>query len=81
MTDTAQCAKCAFKIDLPHSDMLEIFYKDHNCELTALQEAIQRVRELHYKDEYGFCSECYWQSDCLIEEYPCRTLKALEGEQ
>lgn len=44
-------------------------------------EAIQRVRELHYKDEYGFCSECYWQSDCLIEEYPCRTLKALDGEQ
>jgi hypothetical protein len=84
MTDTAQCAKCAFKIDLPHTDMMEIFYKNHDCEVTELQSAIQRVRELHRKDLSGDCSACVIDAQYgakMYENYPCPTIKALDGEQ
>lgn len=75
------------KIDLPHTDMMEIFYKNHDCEVTELQSAIQRVRELHKPSEVWAgnyeCIECSPNSCgcCSYVEYPCPTIQALDGEQ
>lgn len=54
-------------------------------EIQRLEEAIQRVRELHKpcdcRDDYplldGVCNVCM---DC-DEQHPCPTIKALDGEQ
>lgn len=43
-------------------------------DLNRMQQAIQRVRELHFQDEPNWCFHC----DDL---YPCPTIKALDGEQ
>lgn len=54
-----------------------------------LLEAIERVRELHYPVNDGGCGDpdCCSPSDseefCIIctgYEYPCETIKALDGE-
>lgn len=91
MSDIAQCAKCGYKIEL-HTDMLEMFYKSHDCEKTKLQEVIQRVRELHRVIEVGLpdgrfmgaCSGCMegvdYNNDYTFADYPCPTIKALDGE-
>ena len=46
-------------------------------------QAIERVRNLHYKYDAG-CSCCdsaqYECAHCLTD-YPCPTIKALDGEQ
>lgn len=82
MNDTAQCSKCGYKIELPHADMIQIFYKDHNCDSTKLQEAIQRVRELHYEED-GLCGWCLDLDESNLKwyrpKYPCQTIKALDG--
>lgn len=49
-----------------------------------LVEAIQRVRELHKPVKtYGWlcCSYCAYVRDEDYQEYPCETIKALDGEQ
>jgi len=47
-------------------------------ELKELESSIQRVRELHAREEdaesYEICDYC-----CML--YPCPTIKALDGEQ
>jgi len=58
----------------------------------CLLESVQRIRELHkevdandsvcgdpdccgeYIEDWTMCQECY-------EDYPCKTIKALDGEQ
>lgn len=63
----------------------------------CLLESVQRVRELHkpiknnevlawwydkYKPEDLFCVECMQNSDTEYStDYPCPTIKALDGEQ
>lgn len=52
-------------------------------EVRILQEAIQRVRELHYGviDTGGIhCEECSDTEFGHYIEYPCPTIQALEGE-
>lgn len=53
-------------------------------------DAIKRVRELHYPTTDGGCSdpECcsaqdseFFCAECVNYEYPCPTIKALNGEQ
>jgi hypothetical protein len=44
-------------------------------------EAIQRVRELHYKTDGGYCHCCCQGSiECEPIRYPCPTIKALDGD-
>jgi hypothetical protein len=55
-----------------------------NKEATKMNEAINRVRELHQKetrDSMSFCSACidYDEQD-LFADWPCDTIKALDGE-
>ena len=53
-------------------------------EYKEMREAIARVRELHYGviDTGGFhCEECSDTEFGHYIEYPCPTIKALEGEQ
>lgn len=50
------------------------------------QQAIARVRELHKPDKYGECKVCIKGWDIYEDiytyiEYPCDTIKALDGEQ
>jgi hypothetical protein len=47
-----------------------------------LQEAIDRVRELH-KEHDGYCGYCRYYFDGAVElsaRYPCKTIKALNNE-
>ena len=50
-------------------------------EIQELKSAIQRVRELH-KNKNGLCNACEdtYESSGL-KDYPCPTIKALDGEQ
>jgi len=52
-----------------------------NKQATKMNEAIIRVREMHYKYNAG-CSCCdsvqYECAHCLTD-YPCPTIKALDG--
>jgi hypothetical protein len=52
---------------------------DENAQLRA---AIERVRALHAIDKRGNCPECLeWiDSDLRVAIGPCRTLRALDGE-
>ncbi len=52
---------------------------DENMKLRA---AIERVRALHATDKRGNCPECLeWiDSDLRVAIGPCRTLRALDGE-
>jgi predicted phosphohydrolase len=61
-------------------------------QVDKLEAAIQRVRELHkpiatqYSNgkEYTGCALCGdegWDENFYHHEYPCDTIKALEGEQ
>jgi hypothetical protein len=51
-------------------------------ELKELKDSIQRVRELHYKTNGGYCHCCCQGSiECEPFPYPCPTIKALDGEQ
>lgn len=47
--------------------------------------AVKRVRELHYEDEYGQCAVCVmlniYEESIGNEPYPCPTIQALNGEQ
>lgn len=57
---------------------------EHLIEYKEMREAIARVRELHKpSDFYGNlkCSQCTWGRDESPEDYPCPTIKALDGEQ
>lgn len=53
-----------------------------------LQEAIERVRELHKPNDYNECAHCLAMTEegghdnlCLpTVAYPCPTIKALDGE-
>lgn len=54
------------------------------CIMCVQDEAIQRVRELHKPvDRLGelACEACFIESDGMTIEYPCPTIKALDGEQ
>jgi hypothetical protein len=47
---------------------------------------VERVRELHSKTENGKCHHCiddynFMDSKLDWEDYPCPTIKALDGEQ
>jgi hypothetical protein len=72
-------------------EMVKIFFDNHDCDSTKLQQAIERVRELHkpvtsYKgmdnDEIIGCIECEETGSGreYWVEYPCPTIKALYGE-
>jgi len=43
------------------------------------EEAVKRVRELHKKDNHGYCTYCYTYMG-TASFYPCSTIKALDGE-
>lgn len=44
-----------------------------------MSQAIERVRELHKPVDLGSgYIEC---SECMASEHPCRTIRALDGEQ
>lgn len=49
-----------------------------------LEQAIARVRELHYEDD-GLCGWCLDLDESngkwYRPKYPCHTIKALDGEQ
>lgn len=71
-------------------DILEMLRKDWRTAIKDM-EAIARVRELH-KSETGYagsvyCSICLYETENLgetvafNENYPCPTIKALDGEQ
>lgn len=62
--------------------------------VVSLEEAIQRVRDFHKpittqydnenKTEYIGCAECGdegWDGTFYHHEYPCDTIKALDGEK
>ncbi len=56
----------------------------YETKIKVLTEAIDRVRQLHFKvngpyDDY-MCSECY-VDEYQYQGYPCPTIKALEGEK
>ena len=66
-------------------------YKDlvHNdnqkdiCPVCKAEQAIQRVRELH-KEINGYCAYCADIGSCCNPkefEFPCQTIKDLDGEQ
>jgi hypothetical protein len=46
-----------------------------------MREAIARVRELH-KETKGYCDICYdyYDYEAYSVQYPCPTIKALDGE-
>ena len=48
------------------------------AELNQAREAIQRVREMHGPIDIDGDLEC---RECPMSAYPCRTIKALDGEQ
>ena len=49
----------------------------------AMTEAIQRVRELHKQigDYCGYCADIGSCCNPKEFEFPCQTIKALDGEQ
>ena len=56
------------------------------AERDAATAAIERVRAIHVRDEYGLCAECSWEYpetsyDALSNDvaWPCPTVAALEG--
>lgn len=54
-----------------------------NKQATKMNEAINRVRELHREDSSGDCSACVVDAQYgakMYENYPCPTIKALDGE-
>lgn len=55
---------------------------DHNLEM---QQAIERVRELHKPDNWNDCEHCSIiaspDGNEYLSRYPCPTIKALDGEQ
>ena len=76
-----QCAKCAYTIEVPEfsTSHIDQFAEMHNCDSTKLQQAIQRVRELHKQNGIK-CNSCGDdRGDYAL--YPCPTIKALDGEQ
>lgn len=62
-------------------------YCDVNCNSScdcceAFRDAIERVRELH-KEINGYCAYCADIGSCCNPkdfEYPCPTIKAIDGE-
>ena len=58
-------------------------------EYKGMRESIQRIRELHREvkitDDYSACSTCITDLETglevwyVAEQYPCATIKALEG--
>jgi hypothetical protein len=48
-----------------------------------LSKAVERVRELHREDSSGDCSACVIDAQYgakMYADYPCPTIKALDGE-
>jgi hypothetical protein len=56
---------------------IEAIFDSYELEIRMLDEAIQRVRELHER-KGNICLEC---ADTGWGTYPCPTIKALDGEQ
>ena len=58
----------------------------YRLERDAATAAIERVRAIHVRDEYGLCAECSWEYpetsyDALSNDvaWPCPTIAALDG--
>lgn len=52
--------------------------------INEMFDSIQRVRELHSETRSGYCEYCSelgFASNPKESEYPCPTIKALDGEQ
>jgi hypothetical protein len=67
-------------------DTLTALTDSYKIEIRYLDEAIQRVRDLHVADYDNACQICikgldYDSYEAIYEEYPCPTIKALDGEQ
>lgn len=82
MKHDVKCLKCGLADRFPISseELVARWFKEHDCDATKLQSAIQRVRELH-DGETGDCQECSKFESGITVEYPCLTIKALEGEK
>jgi hypothetical protein len=55
-------------------------------QVTYWKSQVERVRELHSKTENGKCDHCiddynFMDSKLDWQDYPCPTIKALDGEQ
>lgn len=93
MSETATCAKCAYTMRFPYTtgEMVKIFFDNHDCDSTKLQQAIKRVRELHKPYKFDVlvdlqaCSECSQINRHGISVFsvlhPCPTIKALDGDK
>ena len=58
-------------------------FQNATIKALALSAAVQRVRELH-QEINGYCAYCADIGSCCNPkdfEYPCPTIKALEGER
>lgn len=49
------------------------WYEKKKQQLDEANAAIQRIRDLHFPDEMNWCETCD------SAEYPCLTIRALEG--
>ena len=87
MSETVTCAKCMYtaKFFYTTGEMVKIFFDNHDCDLTKLQQAIERVRELHKEDNTGYCELCTAiatpDGSDYLSKYPCPTIKALDGDK
>lgn len=87
MSETVTCAKCMYTAKFPYTtgEMVKIFFDNHDCDSTKLQQAIERVRMLHVpnlRDGQEYCGTCVYPS--IWDEWqvwPCKTIKALDGDQ
>lgn len=77
MSETVTCAKCMYTAKFPYTtgEMVKIFFDNHDCDSTKLQQAIERVRELAKKlrEKPAFVNYTAWA--CSEE-----IIKALDGE-
>ena len=68
------------QLDIPEN------HRSAEAECDAALAAIERVRAIHVRDEYGLCVECSWEYpetsyDALSNDvsWPCPTVTALDG--
>ena len=65
-------------------DTINALTDSYEIEIRYLDEAIQRVRDLHVAGYDNACHICikaldYDSYDAIYEEYPCSTIQALDG--